>query len=99
MASKEIIKLVGIIVGGIIIAVIGEFIIIRKRRKSQEDLKDLDYQNISVDTNNSISAEEKSAKNYILQYKEQYPIESIKAGLINMGISESNAQSYVNRYY
>lgn len=46
----------------------------------------------------SMSDDEKKAKEYIEQYKSSYPKESIKAGLINFGISDSDAENYINKY-
>lgn len=48
---------------------------------------------------NSLSQDEKNARQYILEYKTQYSKESLKKALINSGASEKQIDSWLIKYY
>lgn len=96
--SSEIIKLIVLIVGGIVIAVGGQ-ILINKHRAAKKAKGDLDFELSYNQSQGSDSSEnEAKAQTYISQYKVQYPRESIKQGLLNMGIEDSEAEIYLSKY-
>ncbi len=99
MANEaEIIKLAGILIGGGVVAGIGQMII-NKSRKAKKSSSSDDYDYSAVDSSSSGSGgNEDKARDYIMQYKGQYPRESLKQGLLNMGISDSEAEGYLNKY-
>lgn len=49
--------------------------------------------------NSNLSENEKKAQEYILQYKSTYSKESVKSGLLNMGLSDSESESYLAKYF
>ena len=46
----------------------------------------------------TMSADEEKAKNYISQYKETYPRESLKVSLVNSGNTEADVESWLDKY-
>ena len=46
-----------------------------------------------------LSPSELNAKNYIEQYKSQFPRESIKTALVNTGIPASEVEKYLDIYF
>lgn len=58
----------------------------------------LNKKNISQNQS-SLSLNEEKAKEYIEMYKSQYPRDSVKSGLLNMEISDLEAEGYLNKYF
>jgi len=100
--NPELLKLVGILAGGIIVLVIG-FIQTQKKKKKHEKEMAMMNQNYSNSSQNSesesLSSQEKSSKTYIEQYKSMYPRESIKSALVNNGNSEEDVENWLNKYF
>ena len=98
--TPEMIKLIAILAGGAIFGVGGQVIILKRKKK-----KELEYQQMTGQTSTdvpseaSLSQEEETARNYISQYKSQYPRESVKQGLLNYGISDENSEKYLSKYF
>ncbi|MCA9496991.1 MAG: hypothetical protein KC589_08645 [Nanoarchaeota archaeon] len=102
MINDEMIKLGAILGGGLLIMLIG--IAIQKRKKSkklaEENTMMSGNSNSSSPTPSSsgLSPEEEKAKTYIEQYKKDYPRESLRSGLIGNGNSESDVDSWLDKY-
>ncbi|MDA3856109.1 MAG: hypothetical protein PF569_07670 [Candidatus Woesearchaeota archaeon] len=47
----------------------------------------------------NLNENEKKAQEYIIQYKSTYSKESVKTGLLNMGLSDSESESYLSKYF
>lgn len=102
MVNPELIKLLGIIGGGVIIGGIGQIIIIKnkKRKLKEEESMMSNYGSSSSSlSSNEISPQEQVAKKYIEDYKTSYPKESIKTALINNGNSESDVNFWMDKYF
>lgn len=69
----------------------------RQVKKKESMLQSYTY-SPNMDSAN-LSDNEKKAKEYIIQYKATYQKDSIKAGLINMGLSDSESESYLSKYF
>ncbi|MFW6225622.1 MAG: hypothetical protein ACOC16_00790 [Nanoarchaeota archaeon] len=97
--TSDLIKLIVILVGGLLIGGIGQYLIIKnKKQKSKKGSLEYSNNNYSSQNQKDISQENETAKNYITNYKYQYSRESIKQGLMNSGISEVNAEQYLKKY-
>ncbi len=95
---SELIKLLLILGGGLLVIVIG-FIIQRKqiaKKKAELDMMSQDY---NSENEEDINEAEKSAKLYINTYKNQFPKESIKNGLIQAGNNEDDIEIWINKYF
>ena len=86
----EWVKLVLILGGGILIMGIGLTIQIKKKRKVEKDPSNY--------ASSLPTSEEEKAERYVKTYMASFPRSSIKAGLVNMNISEDRAEIYLNRY-
>lgn len=97
--TPDMIKLIAILVGGLLVGIIGQIIIIKKR-KANNPIDYSQYQRPSNDASQAdiLSEQELMAKNYIEQYKTSYPRDSIKQGLLQTGLSDSQAESYLGKY-
>jgi hypothetical protein len=96
---SELVKLMLILGSGILILIVG-FITVRKKKQSQFD-------NISTYSSSgskaasfspNLSTEEEKAMNYINQYKDSYPRESLKVSLVNSGNPENDVNSWLDKY-
>jgi len=94
--TPDLIKLIAISGGGLIIGIVGQVIIIKKKKEKQNLLNG--YSDESPSQSEDISQNEQTAKDYINQYKSQYSKDSIKSGLLGMGISDSEAKDYLDKY-
>ena len=94
--SSEVIKLIVMVVGGIILATIVQ-ILSNKHRAAKKARGNLDFE-LSYNQGSDSSENETKAQTYISQYKVQYPRESIKQGLLNMGIEDTEAETYLSKY-
>ena len=98
--NNELIKLLAIL-GVAAVVLIGGFLIQRKRlakKKQEEEFYNQQGDLSPKHATEVISPEERSAKDYIEQYKGKYSRESIKQGLVSAGNSPENAQKYVDKY-
>jgi hypothetical protein len=96
---NELTKLLLIIVPGILILVIG-FIIIKKKKDIHFDSMN-SYSGETTTTASfspNMSSDEEKAKNYIIQYKDAYPRESLKVSLVNSGSAENDVESWLDKY-
>ena len=93
---SELIKLFLILFGGFLVIVIG-FIVQKKQIAKKRAELDMMSQNYSS-TSEEISEAEQVAKNYIETYKNQFPKDSIKEGLIQTGNNEADIESWLNKY-
>lgn len=87
---SEILKLILILLGGGVIIGVGLYVQLKNKRESQPNSN---YSQSGQNPN------EDKAKQYIEAYKSQYPKESIKTGLKNLGISEFEADEYLEKYF
>ncbi|NQZ84228.1 MAG: hypothetical protein HRU03_00785 [Nanoarchaeales archaeon] len=96
---SELIKLLLIIGIGVVVLVVG-FLQVKKKKESQLDSMQSYSGALSKNASYSpnISTEEEKAKNYISQYKETYPRESLKVSLVNSGNSEGDVNSWLDKY-
>lgn len=109
MVTSEVYKLVGFVGGGIVLAVVGQMYSFKKKKEREEKKlreSDPNYYNNDNDSadafsggDSPMSEEEKKAKDYIEQYKSEYTKEAIVLGLHNFGISDDDAQQYVEKYF
>jgi hypothetical protein len=67
-----------------------------KKKKAEEEA--MMMQNYNNSNNENLSPEEQNAKNYIEQYKNTYPRDSIKQGLINAGNDPQKVEEWLNKY-
>lgn len=96
--NPELVKLIGLIVGGLLVGGIGQYIIIKKKKAAQE----YDYSSFQSDSAFSESSGDfsnDSIKTYIEQYKSSYPRDSIKTALLNSGNSESEVERYLVKFF
>ena len=106
MVSSELIKLISIITVGIITIVVGGFYQRKLKLKKQKEIEMMNsaYSSGGSTKESSIieeelSSEELNAKNYIEQYKNDYPRDSLKQGLIQMGVIGDNIETYLVKYF
>lgn len=98
--NPEMLKLVIIIGVGLPLGIIGQIIIIkRKNAKKAHQAQMYSQEYKQSESSQNMSKEEETARNYIEQYKSQYPQESIKQGLLNYGISAEAADDYIKKYF
>ena len=98
--SPDLIKLVLILGVGAIVLIVG-FTVQRRKRENYHDEK-LNYHSNKTHTPSfspKISKEEEIAKNYIENYKNSYPKESLKTSLLKAGNSENRVDEWLNKYY
>lgn len=97
--NTELLKLIGIVGTGAVVLVVG-FIYTRKKEKAKQaamlgggaSLKDSSL-------SPTLTPNEEMAKNYIAQYKETYPRESLKMALVKNGNSEADVEVWLNKYF
>lgn len=97
--NQELLKLVGILGGGIVAFVIG-FIVMKKKKEQLSDNL-MDYGKRDSEKHNyspTLSGKEEVGKNYIMQYKATYPREALKAALIKAGNPEMDVEEWLNKY-
>lgn len=96
---SEITKLLIIIVPGFLAIVIG-FIRIKMKKETQfESMSSYSGEvNKTANFSPTLSDAEEKAKNYINQYKDSYPRESLKVSLVNSGNSEPDVDSWLDKY-
>lgn len=96
-------KLLGILGGGLVIAIIGQIIIVKNKRAKQKEEEDMNLAYGSNSQNNlsklELTESETIAKKYIEDYKSTYPKESIKTALINNGNLETDVDNWINKYF
>lgn len=102
--NPEMIKLISIIVIGLVIGIVGQVIILkRKKAKEKEEMEMMGNYNSSpsptqTSSSENISEAEKTAKQYIEQYKNDYPRDSLKQALTGTGNSEADVEAWLNKY-
>ena len=92
-------KLILILGIGTTILIVG-FISVRKKKQTQFDSMS-DYSTSgskAASFSPNMSDAEEKAKNYINQYKDSYPRESLKVTLVNSGNSEGDVNSWLDKY-
>lgn len=103
MVSSEMTKLFVILGSGLVIGAIGQVIIIKKKKQKKKEQEAImnNYPDSGTqdDATGTLTKEEETAKNYISQYKTQYPKDAVKQGLLQYGISDNNADKYLEKYF
>lgn len=94
--NSEMIKLVVILVIGLLVMSIGP-LYARYKKKKAVSLNTV--QGSSMEYSSILTENETKAKTYIETYKNSYSKESILQGLIVIGMSSSEAQSYLDKYF
>jgi alcohol dehydrogenase YqhD (iron-dependent ADH family) len=92
MINSELIKLISILTGGFLTIIIG-FIIQKKNMKNKNRI------NSPQLSNNYTNPNEEKAKVFIQTYKNNYSQESIKTSLKQIGMNDTEINSYLNKYY
>jgi len=96
---KELLKLFGILFGGILVSIIG-FIIQKKsiaKKKAEQEKMNSHYSSSNSSMGEDYSNE--TIKNYILQYKTTYSRDSIKTALVTSGNSSEDVEKYLNKFF
>jgi len=97
--NPELIKLLGILGGGILTFIIGFYIMKKKKDNALDNM--VNYQKGSSQGANyspHLSEREEKGKNYITQYKDTYPRDALKAALVKAGNYESDVDDWLNKY-
>lgn len=98
------IKLIGILVGGVLVLVVG-FIIQRHsiiKKQKELDMMNQAYNkgnNNSDESNQDLSESQKIMRDYILKYKSNYSREQIKSALIDAGNEENEVNEMLSNYF
>ncbi|MCA9459688.1 MAG: hypothetical protein KC550_04025 [Nanoarchaeota archaeon] len=101
MEDKEMIKLAIIVGSGLFLMLIGNIIQRRNKAKKAAEEKAMmsgESTNNSSPATSSLSPQEEKAKTYIETYKSDYPRESLRSGLINNGNSETDVDTWLDKY-
>ena len=102
--NSEILKLVGILVGGIVVGVVGFLFQKKMQKKKAEEMAMMQEnyggdQNInSGSSNEELSEAQKAIRDYILNYKSSYSRDQIKAALVQAGNLESDVDAMLDKY-
>ncbi len=75
------------------------FLNMLRMKKKKKQFENFDYSNSSGTQNTSEDFSNEIIKNYILQYKAQYPRDTIKSALINSGNDPQMVEKYLNKFF
>lgn len=98
MTNPEMIKLMLIVIPALFILVVGSTIqrkVLAKKKAAQEQA----MANYTSPNQQATSSGDEQMKNYITQYKSQYPRDSLKSALISSGHTEAEVDDALNKYF